>query len=109
MKLKDLTYIDLPPTADMHVHLRDGAMMELVTPYVKRGGCDTVYVMPNLVPPITTVSHALEYHGKLKNLAPDVTFLMVITCMLGGPYSFGQRCETLGLFWCARNVVTLSA
>lgn len=35
----------MPPTADMHVHLRQGEMMELVTPSIRDGGVDTVFVM----------------------------------------------------------------
>ena len=31
---------------------------------------------PNLVPPITTVRHALDYQRRLQELEPDVTFLM---------------------------------
>ncbi len=31
--------------ADMHVHLRDGAMMELVVPTIRKGGANTVMVM----------------------------------------------------------------
>ncbi|KAH0558565.1 hypothetical protein GP486_004783 [Trichoglossum hirsutum] len=76
MKLKSLSYLELPPTADFHCHLRQEAMMELCAPLVKNGGCDTVYVMPNLQPPITQVSEAISYHERLSRLAPDVTFLM---------------------------------
>lgn len=43
---------------------------------IRDGGCDVVYVMPNLQPPITQVSDALSYHKKLSRLAPDVTFMM---------------------------------
>lgn len=50
--------------------------MELVTPLIKAGGCDTVYVMPNTQPPLTSVASALAYHAELSRLAPDVTFLM---------------------------------
>lgn len=32
--------------------------------------------MPNLVPPITTVQHALQYKKQLQDLEPNVTFLM---------------------------------
>jgi len=39
------SHVTLSPSADMHVHLRDGAMMETVTPLIRRGGVDTVYVM----------------------------------------------------------------
>ncbi|KAI9871282.1 MAG: hypothetical protein M1823_008495, partial [Watsoniomyces obsoletus] len=51
-------------------------MMETVTPTITQGGVDLVYVMPNLIPPITTVAMAREYQDKLRKLAPNVTFLM---------------------------------
>jgi len=60
----------------MHVHLRQDAMMELCTPLVEKGGCDTVFVMPNLTPKIGSVAQAIEYHDKLQKLAPNVKFLM---------------------------------
>ena len=53
-------------------------MMEFVTPLIRNGGCDTVYVMPNLQPPIKTVAAALEYHNKLSVLEPNVNFLMTL-------------------------------
>lgn len=68
--------LELPASADFHVHLRDGDMMDAVTTTIRRGGVDMVYVMPNLVPPITTVEQALSYKSRLEVLAPDVTFLM---------------------------------
>ena len=67
---------NLPVSADMHVHLRDGDMMQAIVPTIRKGGVDTVFVMPNLVPPITAVSHALDYKSRLQQLAPDVNFLM---------------------------------
>lgn len=67
---------ELPASADFHVHLREGDIMESVTPMISSGGVDMVYVMPNLVPPITTVDHALSYQKRLQALAPDITFLM---------------------------------
>lgn len=45
MHLKEVERLELPPTADMHVHLRQGEMMKLVTPYIRSGGVDTVFVM----------------------------------------------------------------
>lgn len=53
-------------------------MMELCTPLIEDGGCDTVFVMPNLQPPITTVYQAVSYHKALSRLAPKVRFLMSI-------------------------------
>ena len=68
--------LELAASADFHVHLRDGEMMEAVTPTIRQGGVDTVFVMPNLIPPITTVDHALGYRKKLQSIAPSVNFLM---------------------------------
>ncbi|OTA55456.1 amidohydrolase 2 [Hypoxylon sp. EC38] len=76
MQLKSIERIELPPTADMHVHLRQGALMELVVPSVRQGGVDTAFVMPNLVPPLTSVEQVLEYQSKLHAITKDVNFLM---------------------------------
>jgi dihydroorotase len=45
MNLREIDRLELPPTADMHVHLRQDAMMKLVTPHLRAGGVDTVFVM----------------------------------------------------------------
>ena len=50
--------------------------MEYVVALIKKGGVDTVFVMPNLQPPITTVAQALEYHSRLQSIEPKVQFLM---------------------------------
>ncbi|PHH67849.1 hypothetical protein CDD80_475 [Ophiocordyceps camponoti-rufipedis] len=75
MKLSETSRLELPASADMHVHLRQGEMMALVTPLIRRGGVDTVF--PNLQPPITTVSQALRYRDELlavePNLHPSIT------------------------------------
>ena len=42
MGLKKLDRLELPPTADRHVHLRQDKLMELVTPQISLGGTDTV-------------------------------------------------------------------
>lgn len=68
--------MELGITADMHVHLRDGDMMRLIAPTVRKGGVSVAYVMPNLVPPITTVERVQAYHLELQKLAPKTTFLM---------------------------------
>lgn len=71
-----MTEINLGITADMHVHLRDGKMMELVTPTVREGGVSIAYIMPNLVPPVTTIDRVVEYKKNLQKLSPKTTFLM---------------------------------
>ncbi|ODV59851.1 dihydroorotase [Ascoidea rubescens DSM 1968] len=70
------TEINLGVTADLHVHLRDGEMMELITPTVREGGVSIAYVMPNLVPPITKIDQVIRYKKNLELLAPKTTFLM---------------------------------
>ncbi|KAJ1673361.1 dihydroorotase [Spiromyces aspiralis] len=70
--------ITLPFGSDFHNHLRQGVMMETVTPLIKAGGIDTTLVMPNLTPPITTGTQAMEYKDQLQRLAPGVEFLMTL-------------------------------
>ncbi|KAI9717306.1 MAG: hypothetical protein M1812_004833 [Candelaria pacifica] len=76
MALRKFEDCELPASADFHVHLRDGATMEAVTPSIRQGGVNTVYVMPNLVPPITTVAQALAYRDTLQAIEPRVKYLM---------------------------------
>lgn len=49
---------------DWHVHLRDGEMLKLVAPYTSRQFARAI-IMPNLVPPITTVEAASEYRDRI--------------------------------------------
>ncbi len=39
---------------------------------------NTVLVMPNLVPPVTTVQQALDYHSRLQALDVSVRYLMTL-------------------------------
>lgn len=49
---------------DWHVHLRDGAMLEKVAPHTARQFARAI-VMPNLVPPVTTVGQACAYRDRI--------------------------------------------
>ena len=49
MKFTESTEITLPAAYDAHVHLRDGEMSQLVTPTIRKGGVNQVYVMVSLV------------------------------------------------------------
>ncbi len=44
MQLKNIKRLELPATADMHVHLRQGDMAKLIAPTVRQGGVDTAFV-----------------------------------------------------------------
>lgn len=72
--------IEVIAPADFHVHLRDGELSKLVTPHVHEGGFYLAYVMPNLVPPITTTEMAIEYKKRLKDYSGSskVEFLMTL-------------------------------
>ncbi len=49
---------------DWHVHLRDGAMLAQVLPYTARQFARAI-VMPNLLPPVTTVAAAQRYRERI--------------------------------------------
>lgn len=65
---------------DWHVHLRDGEMLKRVAPYTSRQFARAI-VMPNLVPPVTSVEGASAYRTRIVAAAgPNFTPLM--TCYL---------------------------
>jgi dihydroorotase len=67
---------------DWHLHLRDGAMLEAVLPFTARQFARAI-IMPNLVPPVTTVAAAEAYRGRiLAALPPDADFTPLMTCYL---------------------------
>ncbi len=50
---------------DMHVHLRDGEMLEVVAPLTSYSFSGAL-VMPNLVPPVTTLEAVKAYRHRIK-------------------------------------------
>lgn len=70
--------LEIPRADDLHVHLRDGDLMQVVTPLLRAGGVGRCLVMPNLAPPVTTTVRALDYKQALEGLAPGVRFLMTL-------------------------------
>jgi dihydroorotase len=67
---------------DWHVHLRDGPMLAAVLPATARQFARAV-VMPNLVPPVTTVAMAQAYRKRiLAALPPGSDFTPLMTCYL---------------------------
>lgn len=68
----------IPAPADFHVHLRQGAMSELVTPHVAQGGISLAYVMPNTIPPISQTLDAVTYLSQLQKIAPQTQFLTTL-------------------------------
>ena len=65
---------------DWHVHLRDGEMLRAVAPFTARQFARAI-VMPNLVPPITTVEAANTYRERIL-AAAGAGFTPLMTCYL---------------------------
>jgi dihydroorotase len=67
---------------DWHAHFRDGVMLAAVLPFTARQFARAI-VMPNLVPPVTTVAAAEAYRARiLVALPPDARFTPLMTCYL---------------------------
>ena len=67
---------------DWHVHLRDGAMLAAVAPYTARQFARAI-VMPNLVPPVTSVAAAAAYRERIRAALPEAAdFTPLMTCYL---------------------------
>lgn len=77
-----MTTLNLLRPDDWHVHLRDGAMMAAVLPFTAR--CfGRAIVMPNLLPPVTTVAAADAYRGRILAALPrGMAFTPLMTCYL---------------------------
>ena len=63
---------------DMHLHLRDGVMLQAVLPETLRHFARAV-VMPNLVPPVVTFAGARAYHDRIVALLPEPGFQPLMT------------------------------
>ena len=67
---------------DWHVHLRDGALLQAVTPITARSFARAI-VMPNLNPPITSVVAARAYRERIVEALPDgISFTPLMTAYL---------------------------
>jgi dihydroorotase len=67
---------------DWHAHFRDGAMLAAVLPFTVRQFARAI-VMPNLVPPVTTVAAAEAYRARILAALPkDARFTPLMTCYL---------------------------
>src|SRR5579862_5705382 len=67
---------------DFHVHLRDGAMLRAVLPFTAAQFARGI-IMPNLVPPVTTVAAAAAYRERILAARPAGNdFRPMMTCYL---------------------------
>ncbi|OQP35696.1 dihydroorotase [Pantoea latae] len=67
---------------DWHIHLRDDAMLKTVLPYTSAVNGRAI-VMPNLVPPVTSVAAAVAYRDRILAALPaEHAFTPLMTCYL---------------------------
>jgi len=67
---------------DWHVHLRDGAMLKAVLPYTASQFARGI-IMPNLVPPVTSLAAAAAYRERILAARPAGSdFQPLMTCYL---------------------------
>lgn len=67
---------------DWHIHLRDGDMLKTVVPYTSEIYGRAI-VMPNLVPPVTSVDAAIAYRQRILDAVPaGHNFTPLMTCYL---------------------------
>lgn len=67
---------------DWHIHLRDGAMLRAVLPFTAAQFARGI-VMPNLVPPVTSIKAAVAYRDRILAARPEgADFQPLMTCYL---------------------------
>ena len=89
---------------DWHVHLRDGEILKAVAGHTA-GVFGRAIVMPNLVPPVTTVEAAEEYRERILGALPHGSgFTPLMTCYLtdGSDREEIRRGHEAGLFTAAK-------
>lgn len=78
--------IKLNNPLDMHLHLRDGDMLEIVAP-LSADSFSAAIIMPNLLPPITDKASLLAYKQRIKDAIGDRDFSPYMTLFFKPDYS----------------------
>jgi dihydroorotase len=77
-----VTSITIRRPDDWHVHLRDGTMLQAVLPFTAAQFARGI-IMPNLVPPVTSVAAAAAYRDRILAARPhNSDFQPLMTCYL---------------------------
>ena len=67
---------------DWHLHVRDGEMLQSVMHFTARHFGRAI-IMPNLVPPVTSIADALAYRERVMAAVPEgSTFQPLMTCYM---------------------------
>ena len=78
--------IQLNSPLDMHLHLRDGEMLQTVAPLSSKSFAGAI-IMPNLVPPISTKEELLNYRKYIQNACPNDIFTPYMTIFFKPTYT----------------------
>ena len=75
---------------DWHVHLRDGAILNVVAPLTARQFARAI-IMPNLPDPVTTRAQAEAYRARIQDaVGGDADFTPLMTCYLTDTIDAGE-------------------
>jgi dihydroorotase len=72
---------------DMHLHLRDKEMLKTVAP-LSAQSFSAAIIMPNLVPPVTTIDEVKAYKNRIKDAIGDANFDPLMTLFFKDDYSY---------------------
>lgn len=78
--------ITLHSPLDMHLHLRDGEMLQTVAPLSSETFAGAI-VMPNLVPPVTTKEELIGYKARIQEAIGNDTFTPYMTLFFKPTYT----------------------
>jgi len=79
--------ITLKSPLDMHLHLRDEDMLKIVAPLSAKTFSAGI-IMPNLVPPVTTIEAVKDYKQRIKDAIGDEEFEPLMTLFFKNDYSY---------------------
>ena len=81
---------------DWHLHVRNGAILKAVLPHTARQFARAI-IMPNLKPPVTTVTQALAYREEILQAIPaGIDFTPLMTLYLTGSTTVAEIKKAAG-------------
>jgi dihydroorotase len=90
--MSSVTTFEINEPLDMHLHLRDGDMLNLVGPLTSNTFSGAL-IMPNLVPPVTTKEALLSYKQRINEACKGDVFEPYLTLFFKNDYSYDFLCD----------------
>ncbi len=87
--------ITLHSPLDMHLHLRDKEMLKVVAPLSSKSFAGAI-IMPNLVPPITTIEQVKNYREEIYASTKEDNFIPYMTLFFKDSYDYDFLKEVKG-------------